>query len=61
MSCSSAGSSRSSSASPIAVAGSGRRQALRIQMYIVYVVAATVGLLLFLIDVRELLRAVVFE
>ena len=37
------------------------RQALRIQMYIVYVVAATVGLLLFLIDVRELLRAVVFE
>jgi hypothetical protein len=29
-------------------------------MYIVYVVAATVGLLLFLIDVRELLRAVVF-
>jgi len=37
------------------------RQALRIQMYIVYVVAATVGLLLFLIDVRELLRAAVFE
>jgi hydrogenase-4 component B len=37
------------------------RQALRIQMYIVYVVVATVGLLLFLIDVRELLRAAVFE
>jgi hydrogenase-4 component B len=37
------------------------RQVLRIQMYIVYVVAATVGLLLFLIDVRELLRAAVFE
>jgi hypothetical protein len=30
-------------------------------MYIVYVVAATVALLLFLIDVRELLRAAVFE
>jgi hypothetical protein len=30
-------------------------------MYIVYVVAATVGLLLFLIDVRALLRAVVSE
>jgi hypothetical protein len=30
-------------------------------MYIVYVVAATVALLLFLLDVRELLRAAVFE
>ena len=30
------------------------RQALRIQMYIVYVVAATIGLLLLLTDVRAL-------
>ena len=30
-------------------------------MYLLYIFAATVGLLLFLIDVRELLRAVAFE
>jgi hydrogenase-4 component B len=37
------------------------RQSHRIQVYIVYVVAATVGLLLFLIDMREILRAAAFK
>ena len=37
------------------------RQALRIQMYIVYVVAATVGLLLLLIDARDLFLAAAFK
>lgn len=37
------------------------RQALRIQMYIVYIVAATIGLLLLLVDVRGLFRAAVLR